>query len=126
MHEITATRNILSLVLAEASRAGASRVTRVHLKTGEWSTIEPDCVDFYFGVLARGTPAEGAELIIERIPVRYRCGDCGRQYAPTDGRYTCPACSSASGELIMGRELFIDSIEVAHADTDAAKSAGRE
>ena len=126
MHELTATQNILSLVLAEARKVGAARVVRVFVKVGEWSTIEPDCVDFYFAVIAKGTAAEGAQLAIERIPVRYRCGSCGLEYTPEGGSFACPGCSGASGTLISGRELFIDSIEVVHADTRVAKSAGRK
>ena len=126
MHELTATQNILSIVLAEAAKVGAARVVRVSVKVGEWSTIEPECMEFCFRVLAQGTPAEGAQLAIERIPVRYRCGSCGLEYIPEGGSYACPGCSGASGTLVSGRELFIDSIEVVHADTRVAKSAGRE
>ena len=126
MHELTATQNILSMVLAEARRVGAAQVVCVSVKVGEWSTIEPDCVDFYFGIIAKGTEAEGARLAIERIPVRYRCGNCGLEYAPEGGSFACPGCSGASGMLISGRELFIDSIEVVHADTGVAKSDGRK
>lgn len=126
MHEITATRNILSLVLAEATKAGATRVTRVSLKAGEWSTFDPECIEFCFRVLAQGTPAEGAQLAIERTRVRFRCGSCGLEYSPMDGKFHCPGCSTGVGDLIGGRELFVDSIEVQHADTGGSKGVSRE
>ena len=126
MHELAITQSILSLVLAEAAKAGAERVTRVSMKAGEWSSIEPDCVEFYFGVLAKGTIAEGADLSIERVPVRFRCENCELDYAPAEDRFSCPQCSNAKGVLVSGRELLVDSIEVQFADTDIPKSRRRK
>jgi len=124
MHELSATESILSLALNEAARIGAARVTRIRLKTGEWSTFEPDCLRFYFGILAAGTRAEGAELDVDVIPARFVCEACGIEYSPAHGRFTCPTCFAARGKLISGREFYVDSLEVEHADTAGTKSPG--
>jgi hydrogenase nickel incorporation protein HypA/HybF len=126
MHELTATQGILTIALDEASRIGASRVTRIAVKAGEWSTIEPSCVEFYFATIAKGTPAEDAEISVEVVPVAFECPSCGRQYAPKEGRFSCPGCASGGGKLISGMEFYVDSIEVQHADTCAAESSGRK
>ncbi|MDH7480584.1 MAG: hydrogenase maturation nickel metallochaperone HypA [Armatimonadota bacterium] len=124
MHELGITQNVLSIVLKEATKAGASRVTKVSLKVGEWSTVEPDCLKFYFGILAKGTLAEGAEVAVEQVPVAYACENCGHEYIPLVSAFACPRCSSNKGKLITGRELFVDSIEVENADSGSAKSSG--
>jgi len=123
MHELAATQSILSLALDEAAKAGAASITKVSLRVGEWSTIEPDCVRFCFDVLAKGTPAEGAELAVELVPVRYECEACGLHYTPADGGFSCPGCSGRRGKLVSGRELYVDSIEVRHAHTARSKSS---
>ncbi len=126
MHELGITQNVLSIVLKEAAKVGASRITKVSLKVGEWSTVEPDCVQFYFDILARGTIAEDAEVFVERIPVAYTCENCGNEHIPPVSTFACPKCSSPKGKLIAGRELFVDSIEVENANSGASKSNGGE
>jgi len=126
MHELTATQNILSLALDEAAKVGATRITKVSVKVGAWSTFEPDCIELYFSILARDTLAEGAQLAFEVIPVVYRCESCGLDYTPAEGGFSCPTCSSGKGSLVTGRELYVDSIEVQHADTGRPESPGGE
>jgi hydrogenase nickel incorporation protein HypA/HybF len=126
MHELGITQSILDLVLREAERVGASRITKVSLKAGEWSSIEPDCVAFYFDILSKGTPAEGAQVAIERVAVTYACETCGLEYTPPAGTFACPKCASLKGKLITGRELCVDSIEVDHADTGESANPGGE
>ena len=104
---------MLSLVLDEAAKQGAARVVRVSIKSGEWSTMDPDCVRTYFDMAAKGTMAEGAEVVIESVPVRFKCSDCGTTYSPA--KVKCPNCSGTKGELTSGREFYVESIEVAHA-----------
>ena len=117
MHELTATQNILQFVLKEAAKVGAAKVTRISVKVGEWSTFEPDCIRTSFGILAEGTPAQEAQIDIEMVAVKYKCGSCGTEYVPESGRFSCPKCSSTEGTLISGREIFVDSIEVQNANT---------
>ena len=113
LHEVKAVQSIVSRVLDEATKQGAARIVRVSIKSGEWSTMDPDCVRTYFDQAAKGTMAEGAEVVIESVPVRFKCSDCGTTYSPA--KVKCPNCSGTKGELTSGREFFVESIEVAHA-----------
>ena len=113
MHEAKAVQRIVSLVLDEAAKQGAAKVIRVSIKSGEWSTMDPECVRTYFEQGSKGTIAEGAEVAIESVPVRFKCSECGTSYSPAKAQ--CPKCSGKTGELISGREFFVESIEVAHA-----------
>ena len=113
MHEVKAVQSIVSLVLDEAAKQGAARVVRVSIKSGEWSTMDPDCVRTYFDQAAKGTIAEGAEVAIQSVPVRFKCSECGTSYSPA--KVCCPTCSGKKGEIVSGREFYVESIEVAHA-----------
>ena len=112
MHELSATQSILTLALAELNKVGAVKLIRIYVKLGEWSTFDPDCLKLCFGVIARGTPAETADLMIESVPVKYVCTDCGFDYIPEMGSFSCPQCSGSRGKLISGREFYVESIEV--------------
>lgn len=82
MHELAAVQNILQIVLEEAAKARAKRITRVVLKVGKWSTFVPDVIRSYFNILAEGTPAKDAYLVVDVIPISYRCQECDCVYEP--------------------------------------------
>lgn len=82
MHELWAVQDILQIVLEEAAKARATQITRVVLNVGQWSTFVPSAITFYFNILAQGTPAEGAHLDVDVIPISYRCQECGCIYEP--------------------------------------------
>ncbi len=112
MHEMAITRSMVDLVLDEARKGGARRITRINLVLGELSGAVGDCVEMYFGLMSRDTPAEGAVLSIRPVPTRARCRQCGREFEVKDLDWTCPQCGSVSVELVAGNELFVESIEV--------------
>jgi hydrogenase nickel incorporation protein HypA/HybF len=112
MHELPVTQSILEIVEQKALEAGASRITRITLQLGEWSGFVDDCIQFYFDMLSEGTLAQGAELSLQRIPVRFRCRTCGEEFSPPEYDWRCPQCGSLAGEMMTGREFYVDSIEV--------------
>ncbi|RLC87318.1 MAG: hydrogenase maturation nickel metallochaperone HypA [Chloroflexi bacterium] len=112
MHELAVTQSMLDLALEYAGRAGAQRITRINLVVGELSGIVDDCVQFYFDFVSKGTLAEGAQLAFERQPARLRCRACGHEFTLQDGNWACPVCQAQGGEIIAGREFYMESIEV--------------
>jgi len=112
MHELAVTQSMLNLALEYAEQAGARRITRINLVVGELSGIVDESVQFYFDFISKGTLAEGAQLSFERLPARFRCRACGQEFALQDGNWVCPACQALGGEVIAGREFYMESIEV--------------
>jgi hypothetical protein len=47
------------------------------MKVGYLRQIVPSALTFGFGLLAEGTPVEGAELEMEQLPAEGRCRSCG-------------------------------------------------
>ena len=76
MHEMSVTQAVLDMALEHAKD---HRITDIYLQVGRMSLIVPASVEFYFEVLSKGTPAEGARLHFEIQPVEMTCVDCGRQ-----------------------------------------------
>ena len=56
--------------------------------------------------------AESAELEITMIPPVSICAECGNEYEHDRFHMLCPECGSSFTQLIQGKELQIDSIEV--------------
>jgi hydrogenase nickel incorporation protein HypA/HybF len=76
MHEMSVTQAMLDMALEYAQ---GQRITDIHLQVGRMSLIVPECVEFYFEYLSKGTQAEGATLHFEAVPLEMTCLDCGRQ-----------------------------------------------
>lgn len=115
MHELPITESILKIVLAHAEKNDVRQVVRIHLRIGKLSDLEDEWVQRYFDYLSKGTLAEGAELKIERTPVRMQCSNCDTPYEveiAAMGHTVCPACGEKNGTLISGREYFIKEMEV--------------
>lgn len=112
MHELPVSEQILSVVLEHARQAGAGRVVQVNLVIGDLTSFVDESIQFYFDFLARGTEAEGATLHIRRIPARVRCHACQAEFAPDGVDWRCPQCGGLGGEVLAGRESYIESIEV--------------
>jgi hydrogenase nickel incorporation protein HypA/HybF len=113
MHELSIMQNALNLALDQARKAGASRVHVIRLRIGALSGVVPDALEFAFEALAPGTPAEGAQLVIERVPARFWCATCTLEFTSEDMLAECPNCHSLSGELRAGREMELASLEIA-------------
>ncbi len=112
MHELAITKNMLDLVLEQAEKAGAKGVGKINLVIGEMCGVVAECVEFYFNFLSRGTLAEGAALSFRMVPVTARCRDCRKSFELKEFDWTCPQCQGNSVEIIAGKELFLESIEV--------------
>jgi hydrogenase nickel incorporation protein HypA/HybF len=112
MHELSITQNILTITLDNARKAEASKVSKVNVVIGEMSGIVGDCVDFYFKIISKDTPAAEAELAITNVPTLLKCRQCGNEYPASENNWTCPDCEKKDFEIIAGRDLYIESIEV--------------
>ena len=112
MHELSVTQSILSIALDKANAAHASKVFKINLVIGELSGIVDECVQFYFDFLSKDTIAAEAALSFRQPPTQLRCRNCTTVFAPRNGNWACPNCSEQKIEIISGRELYIESIEV--------------
>jgi hydrogenase nickel incorporation protein HypA/HybF len=112
MHELGVTQNILQIALEHAQKAGAKKIHRIHLVIGGLSGVIDESVQFYFDFVTKETMAEGAQLVFKKVPARFRCKGCGKEFAFDGEKWNCPACAAAGPEIVTGREFYLDSIEV--------------
>ncbi len=112
MHEYSVTEELLQLVLERAREAGAKRVVGAHLVVGELTGLVDESLRFYFEILSEGTEAEKATLSILRVPAKARCGHCENEFQPGPADWACPSCGGGLKEIVGGRELYLESIDI--------------
>ena len=105
-------QSVLENVATSAREAGAERICEIRLVIGEMREVIPDAMEFAFEALAPDTLCEGATLTMTMIKPRSRCNQCGEEFEHDRFHWMCPACDSLATELLAGRELYIDAIEV--------------
>jgi hydrogenase nickel incorporation protein HypA/HybF len=105
-------QGILEIALHTATQHAAKRVFRIRLLIGQLTEVEPDSLRFCFEALAANTPADGAELDVNIVPLMGHCRECGREFIIENYRFYCPDCGSAGVEILSGRELKVEHLEV--------------
>ncbi|NLD47837.1 MAG: hydrogenase maturation nickel metallochaperone HypA [Clostridiaceae bacterium] len=112
MHEYAVTKSLIKTCIDEAEKAGANKITEIRLVIGDLSTIIDESVQMYFDIMAEGTIAYGSKLVFKRIPAQFKCRSCGSLYNKPAKGYDCPVCGDYGLPTGVGREFYIDSIEV--------------
>ncbi len=114
MHEMGIATEIVRIVIESIpSDLVDPKVERINLNVGKLAAVVPQSLTFCFEIASKETPAEGADLHIEEIAVSASCQTCGYRWQIEDPVFRCPECDSGSIEMLTGRELDIESIELA-------------
>ena len=117
MHEMGIALQIIEIATDSIpADAGDVRVEKINLKIGKLAAVVPDSLRFCFDVAIKDTPLDGAKLVIQELPVTARCKDCDTHWTINGPAFTCENCNSGSLEILSGRELDIESIEIAQKD----------
>lgn len=119
MHEMGIALQIVEIATASLpADLGEARVAAVNLKIGKLAAVVPESLRFCFDVAVKGTPLATAKLVIEEVPVVASCKDCHAQWTINEPVFICKTCESGSLEILSGRELDIESIEVVEGDNN--------
>lgn len=110
MHEFSLVESIVESLLSMQRAEGWERIAKIHLRVGVLRQVFPDIMTFAFETVTRGTSLEGARLVVEEVPLSFRCLACGATWGDEGG--ACPSCGSAGRETLAGMELIIQSLEV--------------
>ncbi len=118
MHELGIMTGVMESVEQAAKEANADKVLKISLSVGVMTEAIEDALRFAFEALAEGTMCEEAQLEINMVQPVSVCLECGKEYEHDRFHMVCPECGSAFTQLIQGKELRIESIEVDIPDED--------
>ncbi|MDI6901151.1 MAG: hydrogenase maturation nickel metallochaperone HypA [Anaerosomatales bacterium] len=105
-------QGILTAATDAAEREGAARINSIDVTIGELTQVVEDALQFAFEVLRQDTIAADATLTVTFLEPRSRCTECDIEFA--HGRFDvhCPECGSYVCDLVQGKELAIESIDI--------------
>ena len=112
MHEMSIVESFLNVAVEHGKKAGAEKIVRINLVIGDMTGVVRESVEFYFNFLSRNTLASEAEIGFTEAKTRLRCRECETLFYPDRGNYRCPVCDTPNVDIIAGKELYVESIEI--------------
>jgi len=112
MHELSIVDSLLRLVLENAKKANARKIVGFNLVVGDYTGVMEDAVNLYFGFLSKDTVAAGAKISYTHVQGQLRCRDCDVLFPLQRNNFVCPKCEGKRTEIVGGRELYIENMEI--------------
>lgn len=121
MHEFGFAYNIFKVAEATAIQHKATKITKVLLEIGELTLIVPELLKESFKMATHGSIAEGAELVIEVLPGKIKCVDCGEisqvslneeHHIKGIDLFQCQHCQSKNTEIVDGKKANVKNIMI--------------
>lgn len=111
MHELSLIASLFEILEAHKAKEGLTKITMVKLRCGLLSGVVPECLETAFEIYKKDTMASEAKLILEVVPVKFRCHRCGREETAQNLPFFCSVCQSSDVDILDGTELTLVSIE---------------
>jgi hydrogenase nickel incorporation protein HypA/HybF len=112
MHEYSIVDSLLELATRHALENNAKKVTKVEVKIGVLSGVEPELLKTAFETFKEGTICEDAEFIMHIQPVVIECNNCKTKSTLNKDEYLCPKCKSGDIKIIDGEDMYLMSLEL--------------
>jgi len=109
MHELSIVQSMMKII---EDYAKDKEVTKVVVKIGKMSGIEPYFLKESFDFFKENTICNNAELEIIECDIKIKCKECGVISIVNDFDFSCPKCKSLKTEIISGEEMHIEYIEI--------------
>lgn len=126
MHELALCQALMNQVESIAAERNASSVVSIVVGMGPLSGVEAQLLKHAYPVASAGTVAEGAELVIENLPVRVKCTQCGNESDVLPNKLVCKDCGDWRTTLLSGDELMLMRVELETAAEHPDKLDGAE
>lgn len=112
MHELAICQSLMEQVESIAEERDAHSVTSITIGMGPLSGVEVQLLKNAYPIASAGTVAEDAELVIEHLPIKVRCTQCGSESDALPNKLTCKQCGDWRTTLISGDEMMLMSVEL--------------
>jgi hydrogenase nickel incorporation protein HypA/HybF len=109
VHEIALAEAIVAVA---EQHARGRRVARIELEIGRLRQVGSDALSFSFELVAQGTLVEGAEMVIEEVPVRIECRTCRAETRVDSFPLACSRCGGLDVQVRSGEEFNVVALEL--------------
>jgi hydrogenase nickel incorporation protein HypA/HybF len=117
MHEASLVLGMIPVIEKHMQDNNGVYVAKVTVKIGRLSGVELNSFDFAFSAVKLDYPwLKDAELVVNDIPIMYKCKTCSAEFESHDFNFPTCSCGSTDIELISGTELYLETLEIDKGD----------
>jgi hydrogenase nickel incorporation protein HypA/HybF len=112
MHEYSIVQSLLNNCEENAGQNGSTKVTKVVVKIGVLSGVEPDLLQIAFDTFKENTICHDALFVINIQKVVIKCKTCGSTSKLEKHHYCCPLCESIDIDILDGEDMYLMQLEL--------------
>ena len=112
MHEYSIVQALLTQCEEHVQENDAQKVTKLVVKIGVMSGVEPHLLETAFNTFKETTVCDGAEFIIRIQPLAIKCNVCDTFSELENRHYCCPHCESVDVEVVDGEDMYLMQLEL--------------
>jgi hydrogenase nickel incorporation protein HypA/HybF len=112
MHEYSIVQSLIESCEEHAKKYAASKITKVVVKIGVMSGVEPYLLEEAFNAFKEGTICDGCEFYMNIQKLKIECSSCQKISELEKNEYLCPACQSVDIKVIDGEDMFLMQLEM--------------
>ena len=112
MHEYSVVQALLEQVQELATQNEATEVTKVIVKIGVMSGVEPHLLEVAFETFKEKTICQNAHFIMNIQPLVLNCQSCHSKSEVQTAHYCCPQCESLNVNVDDGEDMYLMSLEM--------------
>lgn len=112
MHEYSIVQSLLESCEEHAKENEAKKVTKVIVKIGVLSGVEPDLLKTAFDTFKEQTICNEAIFVMNIQKIKIECKDCNKQSILEKNEFSCPKCNSINIDVLDGEDMFLMSLEM--------------
>jgi hydrogenase nickel incorporation protein HypA/HybF len=112
MHEYSIVQSLLDSCEENAKKNSSDKVTKVVVKIGVMSGVEPDLLQTAFDTFKEGTMCDGCEFVINIQPIVVKCHKCQEESILSKNEYACPECQSVELDVLDGEDMYLMQLEL--------------
>lgn len=112
MHEYSIVGSLLNACQENAAKHNAAKVTKVVVKIGVMSGVEPELLRTAFETFKENTLCKDALFVINIQPILIKCNKCLSESVLEKLEYCCPKCRDTDIEILDGEEMYLMQMEL--------------
>jgi hydrogenase nickel incorporation protein HypA/HybF len=112
MHELSVVASLFEILEEKVQEQNGKRITLVKLQIGTLSGIVPELLATAFDIYKKDTIADGAELIIDVVPLKVQCNDCLKIMVKDEFTFICDFCESTNIQTLEGTEMILEKMDI--------------
>jgi len=118
MHELAICQALINQLETIASERNAQSISLIVVGIGPLSGVEAQLLKNAYPIASAGTVADNAEIVIQQLPVKVKCNECGCESDAKPNKLICKNCGNWRTSLVSGDELLLLSVELEKSDTE--------